>query len=246
MAAYFETVINSSLPMVSNDKDAITSTTGIISFTCPPETWYILPDRYVIEQAYASASWRISLGNLYNAEIVPISLAYTKILSQAQSQLGERSRASQYLWALRTRNLQTVRAHLVRATQILSPIFVRLKTQLKDSEAYAGSTFAAWLVHQQHDASDEHLTKLMLSFNHAFTLTTLPVTQQLVHELAVRPAFVDAIRREADTVLGERVSDFTRSALREMTILDSFCKETHRLHPGSSSKSSQRDVVDCT
>lgn len=177
---------------------------------------------------------------------MPISLAYTTSLSQAHSQLGERSRAGGYLWALRTRDLQTVRAHLVRATKMLSPTFVRLRTQLKDSEAHAGSSVAAWLVHQYYHASDEHLTKLMLSFNHAFTLTTLPVTQQLVHELAVRPAFVDAIRREADTVLGQRVPDFTRGALRELTILDSFCKETHRLHPGSSSKSSQRDVVDYT
>lgn len=94
MAAYFETVIDSSLRMVLNDKDAIKSTTGTIPTTYPLETWYILPDRYVIEQAYSSAAWRISLGNSYNAEIVPTSLAYTKSLSQAQSQLEERSRAS--------------------------------------------------------------------------------------------------------------------------------------------------------
>lgn len=52
----------------------------------------------------------------------------------------------------------------------------------------------------------------------------------------MRPKYCDLIRQEANNVLGPREWQFNKTTLRQLTKLDSFCKETHRHYPASASK----------
>ncbi|PPQ72663.1 hypothetical protein CVT24_012641 [Panaeolus cyanescens] len=109
----------------------------------------------------------------------------------------------------------------------------RQAMQEKGSE-YEGkpSDFLSWLMEiaEGNDAKDEELAVRILLLNLAASHTTSRTFVHVVYHLAANPRFQELLRTEVDEIV-ER-DGWTKSALDDMVIVDSFIKECLRLHPG--------------
>ncbi|KAF4895163.1 Cytochrome P450 monooxygenase ATR2 [Colletotrichum viniferum] len=83
----------------------------------------------------------------------------------------------------------------------------------------------------------KYLTNVLIGFAFTFVFSPGPSTTQIVYEFAFRPDYTKLVLEEANQVLGEQVDiwHFTRDSLRRLSLLDSFCKETHKHHPTAAS-----------
>lgn len=83
----------------------------------------------------------------------------------------------------------------------------------------------------------QFLTNIFMGFAFTFIFSPVPVTTQIIYEFAYRPEYAELVLKEAREVLGERQDDWTfpREDIRRLSLLDSFCKETHKHHPTAAS-----------
>ncbi|KAK6189529.1 high copy suppressor of abf2 [Pestalotiopsis sp. IQ-011] len=83
----------------------------------------------------------------------------------------------------------------------------------------------------------QFLTNIFMGFAFTFIFSPVPVTTQIIYEVAFRPDYAELVLQEAREVLGERQDDraFSREDIRRLSLLDSFCKETHKHHPTAAS-----------
>jgi hypothetical protein len=129
-----------------------------------------------------------------------------------------------------------MREQLREATQLLAPFLRQIRSEAASPGSPDDDSITAWLLqHVEADRvdDDEHLTKLLLAYNITFVFGTVPLGTSIVNETAFRPDYCDIIRQEADSVLGAAEWQFNKASLRQLTKLDSLCKETHRHYPTS-------------
>ncbi|KAF3015033.1 hypothetical protein E8E14_009951 [Neopestalotiopsis sp. 37M] len=81
------------------------------------------------------------------------------------------------------------------------------------------------------------LTNIFIGFAFTFIFSPVPVTTQIIFEFAFRPDYTKLVLQEAKDVLGEQQDDWTfpKENIRKLSLLDSFCKETHKHHPTAAS-----------
>ncbi|KAF9047875.1 cytochrome P450 [Panaeolus papilionaceus] len=109
----------------------------------------------------------------------------------------------------------------------------RAAMEEKGSE-YEGkpNDFLQWLMDtaQGNDAKDDELAVRILLLNLAASHTTSRTFVHVTYHLAANPEFQDLLRQEVDEIIQR--DGWTKSALDDMVVVDSFIKECLRLHPG--------------
>ncbi|EKM83220.1 hypothetical protein AGABI1DRAFT_34230, partial [Agaricus bisporus var. burnettii JB137-S8] len=130
--------------------------------------------------------------------------------------------------------LTRVGKRMQEAHDILAPMIEERLVQYSqcDSERDGqANDVVTWLL--QTATHDYHLTvrdlvKRILMINFASTQTSSLVLTQVLYDLAVRPEYLNEMRREADSLIEKY--GWTKAALQRMRKVDSFLKESHRMN----------------
>jgi hypothetical protein len=192
----------------------------------------------VITRLFSCASWRLTLRGSYDERIIAIFLKYASAHFAAMNRLKLYHPFLLPIVAPFDKEVHEMSKQLREATQLLSPFLHQARSQTA-SQGSDDDSITRWLLqHVEADRvdDDEYLTKLLLAYNITFVFSTAPTGNSIVNETAFRPDFCGLIRQEADSVLGAAGWQFKKISLRELTKLDSFCKETHRHCPTSACK----------
>ncbi|OIW23840.1 cytochrome P450 [Coniochaeta ligniaria NRRL 30616] len=126
--------------------------------------------------------------------------------------------------------------HEEEATRFLRPIIAARRQAEKDQPGYQKpDDMLQWLMNERDfgEREDRELAKLQLTVSFAAIHTTTLTATNAFYNLAAHPQLVPELRQEIQTVLAEHGNQFTSPALQKMKKLDSFLKETLRLHPNA-------------
>ncbi|KAF9047886.1 cytochrome P450 [Panaeolus papilionaceus] len=122
-----------------------------------------------------------------------------------------------------------------KVQEILVPLINSRREQAKrEGSEYSGKRmdYLTWLmdVAEGEDAADERITAMMLLGNFGATHSTTTTLTMVIYYLAAYPAYMRLIRDEVAEVTSNL--GWTKAAIDEMVITDSFIRETQRIHPG--------------
>ncbi|OHW97458.1 cytochrome p450 [Colletotrichum incanum] len=126
-----------------------------------------------------------------------------------------------------------LQAQVKEAREIINPIVAERRKEKKAAldrgeEEPEYNDCLEWCEESSDDAnSDPAMMQLGLSF--AALHTTSDLITQIMLDLAKYPDYFEPLRKEITDVI--RTDGWSRMGLYKMRLLDSFCKETQRLHP---------------
>ncbi|KAJ0149606.1 Fumitremorgin C monooxygenase [Colletotrichum tanaceti] len=200
-----------------------------------------------ILHVYSHVIWRVILGDDFRPEVVDIFETYSATLIPVMKKLKAQRPLMARVTAAFSGDVRLVNAQLERATAFFTPIFQRCADAFEAEEeegmppggSGSGSVDNDWFEELVRTAPAErrrdfkYLTNILIGFAFTFVFSPGPSTTQVVYEFAFRPDYVQEVLQEARDVLGDRPASwsFTRDSLRRLSLLDSFCKETHKHHP---------------
>lgn len=191
-----------------------------------------------ILHVYSHVIWRVILGNNFRPEVVDIFETYSATLIPVMKKLKAQRPMMARITAAFSGDVRLVNAQLERATAFFTPIFQQC-AEAFEKGLPGSSVDNDWFEELIRMAPAEkrrdykYLTNILIGFAFTFVFSPGPSTTQVVYEFAFRPDYVEEVLQEAHDVLGERPENwsFTRDSLRRLSLLDSFCKETHKHHP---------------
>ncbi|KAK1573713.1 cytochrome P450 [Colletotrichum navitas] len=195
-----------------------------------------------ILRVYSHVIWRVIMGNSFRPEVVEIFEQYSATLIPVMKKLKAKRPIMARITAAFSSEVRHVNAQLEQATAFFTPMFEQYiqafeqgspKSELNNEWFKELVSMAP--AEKRHDY--KFLTNVLIGFAFTFVFSPGPSTTQVVYEFAFRPDYVDQVLEEAHNVLGEQSEDwiFTRDSLRRLSLLDSFCKETHKHHPTAAS-----------
>lgn len=192
----------------------------------------------VITRIFAKASWKLILCESYDEKIIEVFFNYVRTHSAAQLKLRCCHPALHPIYCYFIPEIQELRGHLRQATAILSTAFAAARAQI-ETQTTSENSIIHWLLREVdpyrfHD--NEYLTNILLAYGITFVFSPTPIGTQVIYEMAFRPDHCEEMRVEADHVLGAGTHSCDKTALRSLTKLDSFWKETHRHHPSAACK----------
>ncbi|KAJ5008029.1 Cytochrome P450 monooxygenase BOA4 [Colletotrichum sp. SAR 10_99] len=195
-----------------------------------------------ILHVYSHVIWRVILGNNFSPEVVDIFESYSATLIPVMKALKAQRPIIARITAAFSSDVRKVNAQLERVTAFFTPLFEQCAQALEQG-LNMSSVNNDWLEELVRMAPEEkrrdykYLTNVLIGFAFTFVFSPGPSTTQIVYEFAFRPDYTKLVLEEANQVLGEQVDiwHFTRDSLRRLSLLDSFCKETHKHHPTAAS-----------
>ncbi|KAL0941662.1 cytochrome p450 [Colletotrichum truncatum] len=195
-----------------------------------------------ILHVYSHVIWRVILGDSFTPKVVDIFEKYSATLIPVMKALKAQRPMMARITAAFSSEVRQVNMQLERATAFFTPI---LQQHFQAFEQSSGTSSAnnEWFEELIRMAPAEKrrdykfLTNILIGFAFTFVFSPGPSTTQVVYEFVFRPDYTDLVLQEARDVLGEQLEDwsFTRESLRKLSLLDSFCKETHKHHPTAAS-----------
>ncbi|KAF9478579.1 cytochrome P450 [Pholiota conissans] len=121
------------------------------------------------------------------------------------------------------------------AMKYLVPIFqARREERANSPQAPRSPDILNWLMDEakEDELTDSALTTRLLTVNFAAIHTSSMAFSHALYHLAASPEYLKPLREEVEEVVSEE--GWTKAALDKMVKIDSFLKETQRLHPLSS------------
>ncbi|KXH28261.1 cytochrome P450 [Colletotrichum simmondsii] len=187
---------------------------------------------------YSHVIWRVVLGNSFKPEVVDIFEKYSATLISVKKALKAQRPILARISAAFSKDVRQVNSQLEQASAFFAPLFEECVQALEQGLAKS-SLDNEWLEELVRMAPADrrrdykYLTNILIGFVFTFVVSTGPSTTQVVYEFAFRPDYVDLVLKEAYGVLGERPKHwgFSKNNLHGLSLLDSFCKETHKHHP---------------
>ncbi|KAK1725124.1 hypothetical protein CaCOL14_011046 [Colletotrichum acutatum] len=220
---------------------------GICSvFDQPPHTSKGAPKRVIMQpqilHIYSHVIWRVILGDSFKPEVVDIFETYSATLIPVMKALKAQRPVMARISAAFSKEVRQVKAQLERALAIFAPLLEQCAQALEQGHAKS-SLDNEWLEELIRMAPAErrrdykYLSNILIGFAFTFVFSPGPSTTQVVYEFAFRPDYIDLVLKEAYDVLGKRPEHwgFSRDNLHSLSLLDSFCKETHKHHPTAAS-----------
>ncbi|KAH7012740.1 cytochrome P450 [Microdochium trichocladiopsis] len=132
-----------------------------------------------------------------------------------------------------------------KASEFLLPIIKARQEAAKSPDYDKPDDMLEWILDAQSKFTDEcsqNIAKVQLGLSFAAIHTTTLTATNALYDLVALPDFIDELREEAKKALAENEGVFTSAALQSMKKMDSFLKETLRLHPATMA-SFQRKVL---
>ncbi|OHF03923.1 cytochrome P450 [Colletotrichum orchidophilum] len=193
---------------------------------------------------YSHVIWRVILGDCFKPEVVDIFEKYSATLIPVMKALKAQRPMMARISAAFSKDVRQVNVQLGQAADFFAPLFEQC-VQAFEQGLEKSSIDNEWLEELIRMAPAEkrrdykYLTNILIGFAFTFVFSPGPSTTQVVYEFAFRPDYVDLVLQEAYDVLGNRPEHwgFSRDNLHGLSLLDSFCKETHKHHPTAACKS---------
>ncbi|KAF9886981.1 hypothetical protein FE257_010722 [Aspergillus nanangensis] len=177
-----------------------------------------------------------------NEEWIQISLQTTfAIFNAAFTIRADYSRRWRWLARWRSDAPRQMRAMRARAVELLRPLY-QDRTAALDQKSSSNNTASAfadclfWLLKKGNQGSGggpslEHLANEQLFLTVASMHTTSSTLAALLYDLLTRPASCEAIVDEIEHTMAECQGQWTLQEVAKMKRLDSFMKESQRVHP---------------
>lgn len=170
--------------------------------------------------------------------MVAIFEKYSATLIPAMKNLKAKRPIFARISAAFSNEVKQVDMQLDRATEVLMPLFeqaLRVCEEGQENGAHGVPDMILELVKQapaNRRRDFKYLTNILVGFAFTFVFSPGPSATQIIYEFAFRPNYADLVRQEVLDNLGQPENwSFSRESLRKLTLLDSFCKETHKHHP---------------
>ncbi|TFK39713.1 cytochrome P450 [Crucibulum laeve] len=129
--------------------------------------------------------------------------------------------------------LSTISSRVKQASKLLAPV---IEDHRKRKEQYGEdmeqpNDFLSWLLDEANEEEQtvDKLTSRILAMNFAAIHTTTITFNQALLNLAAAPQYLKPLRAEVEEVT--RAEGWSKASLDKMRHLDSFFRETQRLHP---------------
>lgn len=191
---------------------------------------------------FSHATWRVFLGDLFTPEVADTFDKYVDALIPLMRKLTTQRPLMARLTALFSDEVRQVDRQLKHMTALFTPTLEQCANEIEQGLEHS-SVNNEWFTDLVRLAPPEKrrdyqfLTNIFMGFAFTFIFSPVPVTTQIIYEVAFRPDYAEAVLQEAREVLGERRDEWTfpREHIRRLSLLDSFCKETHKHHPTAAS-----------
>lgn len=170
-------------------------------------------------------------------DVVEVFFNYVRAHSAAQLKLRCGNPTLHPIYSYFVTEIRDLRQYLRQATKIFSPVLSRTRSRIAKDDLEDNNPIT-WLLREvspQQYADDEYLTNILLAYGITFVFSPSPIGTQLIYKMSFRPDYCAQLQDEASQVFGH-VHTYDKNTLRQLTMLDSFCKETHRHHPSAACK----------
>ncbi|KAI0162656.1 cytochrome P450 [Pestalotiopsis sp. NC0098] len=177
-------------------------------------------------------------GDLFTPEVADIFDKYVDALIPLMQKLTTQRPLMARLTAYLSDEVRQVDRQLKQMTTLFTPTLEKCANDIEQGLEHS-SVNNEWfedlvrLAPCEKRRDFQFLTNIFMGFAFTFIFSPVPVTTQIIYEFAYRPEYAELVLKEAREVLGERQDDWTfpREDIRRLSLLDSFCKETHKHHP---------------
>ncbi|KAK4032898.1 hypothetical protein C8A01DRAFT_40658 [Parachaetomium inaequale] len=209
----------------------------------PCNDWTSININQKLLRIVALVSGRVFIGAELSRseEYLDAAINYTVELMEARRALETVRPWLRPFVANRLPEVKKLDQRIAQADRFLRPI-VAARREMQDSEK--PDDMLQWVMDGQEkfkQYTTEELARMQLGISFAAIHTTTLTTTNVFYNLAAYPQYIPELRDEIRTVLAEHNGVFTSSALQAMKKVDSFLKETMRLHPAGAA-SFQRKV----
>ncbi|ETS74380.1 hypothetical protein PFICI_14246 [Pestalotiopsis fici W106-1] len=191
---------------------------------------------------FSQATWRVFLGDSFTSEVADIFQRYVAALIPLMRKLTTQRPMVARLVAAFSDEVRQVHEQLKRMTALFTPMLEQCVDAVEQGTK-PDSVNNEWfedlvrLAPAEKRRDYKFLTNIFIGFAFTFIFSPVPVTTQIIFEFAFRPDYTEFVLQETQDVLGKRHEDwaFSKENLRRLSLLDSFCKETHKHHPTAAS-----------
>ncbi|PNP79956.1 hypothetical protein FNYG_06653 [Fusarium nygamai] len=142
--------------------------------------------------------------------------------------------------------VQKLYQRIAEAEAFLEPVVKRRTDVMNDPSYEKPDDFLQWLIDGKDkfpDKNSQHLAKVQLGLTFAAVHTTTLTATNAFYDLAALPDLQTELREEVREALSQSGGQFTSNVLQSMKKMDSFLKETLRVHPATMA-SIQRKVLE--
>ncbi|KAK0457764.1 cytochrome P450 [Desarmillaria tabescens] len=124
-----------------------------------------------------------------------------------------------------------IQKSLKKAAQLLEPVITERRSAVDSLDFGNPPDVLGWILEeaQGDERSLQNLARRILTINFAAIHTTSLTFVHALYHLAEKPAYLQPLREEIESVVAEE--GWTYTAMKRMKRLDSFLKESQRLNP---------------
>ncbi|TFK36367.1 cytochrome P450 [Crucibulum laeve] len=143
--------------------------------------------------------------------------------------------------------LTAIPNRIKHAEKVLTPVIEDYREQKEhETEVRQSKVFLSWILDEAkvEEQSTGRLANRILVINFSSIHTTTNTFNQALLHLAATPQYLRPLRDEIEQVT--KSEGWTKAALDKMRHLDSFCRETQRLHPLTCLTSPRKALQDHT
>ncbi|KAK7409073.1 hypothetical protein QQX98_008734 [Neonectria punicea] len=200
--------------------------------------WTEVNIHHVLLRVVAMASGRVFIGpELCRTEqYLDSAINYTMEVMGAQRAVQSLRPWLRPILANRLPQVKKLDHRIKEAEEFMAPVIKRRQEAAADPSFEKPMDMLQWIMDAQPKFSDktsQNLAKVQLGISFAAIHTTTLTATNAFYDLAALPDLAAELREEARQALAENGGVFTSNALQSMKKMDSFLKETLRLHPAS-------------
>ncbi|PSR87239.1 ent-kaurene oxidase [Coniella lustricola] len=204
-----------------------------------PQTteWTSVPLNKHLLRIVSKVSGRIFVGPelCRTDEYVDISINYTLEVNNATQAISAMKPSERAAKGEDLPEVKALKAREKRAQEFIRPLVEARKKAIKnDPDFQKPDDILQWLLDDGQakygEQAVQELTEVQLGLTFAAIHTTTISTTNAFYTLATMPELISELREEVRSVLNE-YGTFTTNALQRMKKLDSFLKESMRVHP---------------
>ncbi|KAM5366233.1 hypothetical protein ACJZ2D_010661 [Fusarium nematophilum] len=178
-------------------------------------------------------------------EYLDAAINYTMEVMGAQRAVQQMKPWQRPFFAQDLPQVKKLYKRIAEAEAFLEPVVKKRMDATKDSSIEKPDDMLQWLIDRRDQFPDENsqnLAKVQLGLTFAAIHTTALTATNAFYDLAAMPDLRTQLREEIREALSQSDGIFTSNALQSMKKMDSFLKETLRVHPATMA-SFQRKVL---
>ncbi|KAJ3544004.1 hypothetical protein NM208_g3283 [Fusarium decemcellulare] len=211
------------------------------------EDWTEVNIHHELLRIVGMVSGRVFIGpELCRSEqYLDAAINYTMEVVSAQRAVQQMRPWMRPLFAGQLPEIKKLYQRISEAEAFLQPVVKKRTDAMSDPDYEKPDDMLQWLIDHKDkfpDKNSQNLAKVQLGLTFAAIHTTTLTATNAFYDLAALPDLAQELREEIREALAQNDGIFTSNALQSMKKMDSFLKETLRVHP-TTMASFQRKVL---